>query len=78
MDLGILGSNQRQQNLRRNWVIYIISYHENNQRSMPSQEADPPGELAGRIFRLVNLTVQQKQTCEGLEIACPGRFGPFV
>eukprot|EP00438_Fugacium_kawagutii_P028444 Skav226828 [mRNA] locus=scaffold606:269958:273537:+ [translate_table: standard] len=27
------------------------------------------GELAGRIFRLVNLTVQQKQTCEGLEIA---------
>ena len=60
------------------WLVYmmgaLVGGHASAKANRTDTDCAPThvvnGELAGRIFRLVNLTVQQKQTCEGLEIAC--------
>ncbi|CAL1143694.1 unnamed protein product, partial [Cladocopium goreaui] len=59
------------------WLVYmmgaLVGGHASAKANRTDTDCAPThvvnGELAGRIFRLVNLTVQQKQTCEGLEIA---------
>lgn len=59
------------------WLVYmmgaLVGGHASAKANRTDTECAPThvvnGELAGRIFRLVNLTVQQKGTCEGLEIA---------
>lgn len=59
------------------WLVYmmgaLVGGHASAKANRTDTDCAPThvvnGELAGRIFRLVNLTDQQKETSEGLELA---------
>jgi len=59
------------------WIVYmmgaLVGGHASAKASRADSDCAPThvvnGELAGRIFRLVNVTDQQTSPCEGLELA---------